>query len=169
MHICPAAGRSWRGFLSLTFFIWEIGILIPASMIVKHIKQMKYLVKRQLLLGRKAMTNLDSILRNRDVTLPTKVHIVKAMVFPVVMYTMWELDHKEGWALKNWCFWTMVLEKTLGSPLDCKEIKPVHPKGNQPWIFIGRSEVEAEASIFWLPDVKGRLTGKDSDSGKDWR
>ena len=119
---------------------------------MKHIKQMKYLVKRQLILGRKAMTNLDSILRNRDITLPTKVRIVKAMVFPVVMYTMWELDHKEGWALKNWCFWTMVLEKTLGSPLDYKEIKPVHPKENQPWIFIGRSEVEAEAPIFWLPD-----------------
>ena len=88
MHICPAARRSWRGFLNLTLFIWETGILIPTSMIVKHIKQMKYLVKRQLLLGRKAMTNLDSILKNRDITLPTKVRIVKAMVFPVVVYTM---------------------------------------------------------------------------------
>ena len=169
MHICPAARRSWRGFLNLTLFIWETGILIPTSMIVKHIKQMKYLVKRQLLLGRKAMTNLDSILKNRDITLPTKVRIVKAMVFPVVMYTMWELDHKAGLALKSWCFRTVVLEKTLGSPLDCKEIKPVNPKGNQPWIFIGRSEVEAEAPIFWPPDAKSRLAGKDSDAGKDWR
>ena len=87
-------------------------------------------IKRCLLLGRKAMTNLDSILKSRDITLPTKVHVVKAMVFPVVMYGC-ELDYKESWALKNWCFWTVVLENTLESPLDCKEIKPV----NQPWIF----------------------------------
>ena len=80
---------------------------------------------------------------------------------------MWELDHKKGWALKNWCFWTVVLEKTLESPLDCKEIKPVNPKGNQPWIFIGRTD--AEAPIFWPPDVKNWLIGKDRDAGKDWR
>ena len=85
-------------------------------------------IKRHLLLGRKAMTNLDSILKSRDIILPTKVHLVKAMVFPV---WMWELDYKESWVLKNWCFWTMVLEKTLESPLECKEIKPVSPKGNQ--------------------------------------
>ena len=81
-------------------------------------------IKRHLLLGRKVMTNLDSILKSRDITLPTKVHLVKATVFPV---WMWELDHKESWAPKNWCFWTVVLEKTLESPLDFKEIKPVHP------------------------------------------
>jgi len=86
--------------------------------------------KRRLLLGRKAMTNLDSILKCRDITLPTKVHIVKAIVFPVVMYGC-ELDYKESWVPKNWCFWTVVLEKTLESPWDCKEIKPVNPKGNQ--------------------------------------
>ena len=74
---------------------------------------------------------------------------------------MWELDHKEGWALKNWCFWTEVLEKTLESPLDCKEIQLVHPKGDQSWIFIGRSDAEAEAPILWSPDTKSQLIGKD--------
>jgi len=82
---------------------------------------------------------------------------------------MWELDHKEGWAPKNWCFWTVVLEKTLESPLDCKEIQPVHPKGNQSWIFIGRTDAEAEAPILWPPDVKNSLIWKDPDSGKDWK
>ena len=82
---------------------------------------------------------------------------------------MWELDYKESWAPKNWCFWTVVLEKTLESPLDCKDIKPVNPKGNQSWIFIGRTEAEAEASIFWPPDAKSQLIRKDPDVGKDWR
>ena len=82
---------------------------------------------------------------------------------------MWQLNHKEGWTPKNWSFWTMVLEKTLESPLDWKEIKPVSPKGNQPWIFIGRTDAEAEASVFWSPpDVKGLLSGKDPDAGKEW-
>ena len=94
-------------------------------------------IKRYLLLGRKARINLDSIFKSRDITLPTKVHLVKAMVFPVVMCgRMWELDYKENWAPKNWYFWTVVLEKTLESPLDIKEIKPFHPKGNQPWILL---------------------------------
>ena len=82
---------------------------------------------------------------------------------------MWELDYKENWGPKNWCFWTVVLEKTLESPLDCKEIKPVHLKGNQSWIFIGRTDAEAEAPILWPPDVKTWLIGKDPDAGKDWR
>ena len=82
---------------------------------------------------------------------------------------MWELDYKESWAPKNWCFWTVVLEKTLESPLDCKEIKPVNPKGNWPWIFIGRTDAEAEALILWPPDAKNWLIGKDPDTGKDWR
>ena len=82
---------------------------------------------------------------------------------------MWDLDHKERWVLNNWCFWTVVLEKTLESPLDCKNIKPVHPKQSQSWIFFGRTEAEAETSILWPPDVKNWLTGKDSDAGKDWR
>ena len=99
------------------------------------------------------------MLKNRDITLPTKVRLVKAMVFPVVMYGceswtvissghvwMWELDCEESWATKNWCFWTVVLERTLESPLDCKEIQPVHPKGNQSWMFIGRTDVEAKTN-----------------------
>ena len=82
---------------------------------------------------------------------------------------MWELDYKESWTLKNWCFWTVVLEKTLESPLDCKEIKSVNPKGNQSWIFIGRTDAEAEIPILWPPDVKNWLNGKDPDTGEDWR
>ena len=81
---------------------------------------------------------------------------------------MWELDYKEIWALKNWCFWTVVLEKTLESPLDCKEIQPVHPKGDQSWVLIGRTDVEAETPVLWPPDVKSWLIGKDPDAGKDW-
>ena len=117
-------------------------------------------IKRRLLLGRKVMTNLDSILKSRDITLPTKVHLVKAMVFPVCMVFhvwMWELDCEESSVLKNWCFWTgvgVVLEKTLESPLDCKEIQPVHPKGDQSWVFIGRTDAEAETPILWPPHVK---------------
>ena len=82
---------------------------------------------------------------------------------------VWKLDDKESWALKSWCFWTVVLEDTLESPMDFKEIKPVHPKGNQSFLFIGRTDVEAEAPILWPPNVKNWLTGKDSDAGKDWR
>ena len=88
--------------------------------------------------------------------------------FARTIIDMWELDHKEGWVMKNWCFWIVVLEKTLKSYLDCK-IKPVNPKGNQPWILIGRTDAEAEAPILWPPDVKSQLTGKDPDAGKDWR
>ena len=82
---------------------------------------------------------------------------------------MWELDHKESWAWKNWCFWTVVLEKTLESPLDCKEIQPIHPKGNQSWLFTGRTDAEAETPILWPLDAKNWLIGKDTNSGKDWR
>ena len=113
------------------------------------------------------MTNLDSILKSRDITLPIKVCLVKAMVFPVVIYGC-ELDHKESWVPKNWCFQTVVLEKTLESSLDCKEIKSVNPKGNQPWIFTGRADAKAKAPILWPPDAKSRLTTKDPDAGKDW-
>ena len=81
---------------------------------------------------------------------------------------MWELDYKESWALKNWCFWTVVLEKNLESPLDCKEIQLVHPKGDHSWVFIGRTDVEAETPILWPPDVKSWLIWKDPDAGKDW-
>jgi len=81
---------------------------------------------------------------------------------------MWELDYKESWVLKNWCFWTVVLEKTLERPLDCKEIQPVHPKGDQSWVFIGRTDVEAETPVLWPPHVKSWLIGKDPDAGRDW-
>ena len=82
---------------------------------------------------------------------------------------MWELDYKESWAWKNWCFWTVVLVKTLESPLDCKEIQPVHPKGDQSWVFIGRTDAKAETPILWPPDAKNWLIWKDSDAGKDWK
>ena len=124
-------------------------------------------IKRCLFLGRKAMTNLDRILKSRDITLLTKVHIVKAMVFSSSHVKMWQLDHKEGWAPKSWSFWTVVLEKTLESPLDCKDIKPLNPKENQSWIFIGRTD--AEAPILWPPDAKSWFIRKDPDAGKDWR
>ena len=126
-------------------------------------------IKRCLFLGRKVMTNLDSILKTRDITLPTKVHLVKAMVFPVVMHgcESWTIKKAEHWridAFELWC-WTR-----LESPLDCKEIQPVHPKGDQPWIFTGRTDAEAEAesTIIWPPDVRNWLLGKDPDAGKDW-
>ena len=122
-------------------------------------------IKKCLLLGRKSMTNLDSILKSRDISLQTKIRLVKAMVFPVVMYGC-ELDYKESWGPKNWCFWTVVLEKTLESPLDCKEIQSVNPKGNQSWIFIGRTDVEVETPILWPPDAKNRLIGKTLMLGK---
>ena len=136
-------------------------------------------IKRQLLLGWKAMTNLDRILKSWDITLLTKIHLIKAMVFPVVMYgftyrvglyyTYIELNYKESWALKNWYFWAVVLEKILESPLDCKEIQPVHPKGNQSWIVIGRTDAESEVPILWPPDVKNWLIWKFPDAGKDQR
>ena len=85
------------------------------------------------------------------------------------MLWMWELDSKESWAQKNWCFWTVVLEKTLESPLDCKEIQPIHPKGDQSWVFIGRTDAEAETPILWSPNAKNWLIWKDPDAGKDWR
>ena len=117
-------------------------------------------IKRRLLLGRKVMTNLDKILKSTDITLPTKAHLVKAMVFPRGHVWIWELDYEESWALKNWFFSTVVL--------DCKEIQPVHPKGDQSWVFIGTTDAEAETPIFWPPIVKSWLIGKDSDAGRDW-
>ena len=126
-------------------------------------------IKRHLLLGRKAMTKLDSILKSRDITFAKKGLSSQRYGFFSSHVWMWELDHKESWEPKNWCFWTVALKKTLESPLDCKEIQPVHPEGNQSWIFIGRTDAEAEAPILWPPDAKNWLIGKDSDAGKDWR
>ena len=125
-------------------------------------------IKRHLLLGREAMTNLDSIFKSRDY-FADKNPSSQSYDFSSSHVWMWELDYKESWALKNWCFWTVVLEKTLESPLDCKEIKPVNPKGNQSWIFTGRTDAEAESPILWPPDAKSWLLGKDPDAGKDWR
>ena len=93
----------------------------------------------------------------------------QSYVFSSSHVWMWELDYKESWTSKNWCFWTVVLEKTLESPLDCKEIQPVHPQGNPSLIFIGRTDAEAETLILWPPDVKNWVIGKDPDAGKDWR
>ena len=98
-----------------------------------------------------------------------KSRIVKDMAFSSSPVWMWELDDKKGWAPKNWCLWSMVMQKTLDSLLDSKEIQPVHPKWNQSWIFIGRTDGEAKASVLWPPDVKNWLTGKDADAEKDWR
>ena len=123
----------------------------------------KHEIKRCLILGRKAMTNLDSILKSRDITLPAKICIV----FPVIIYRCesWKLrkaEHQRIDAFELWCW------RRLESPLDRKEIKPVSPRGNQPWIFIGRTDTEAEAPLLWPPDVKNWLIGKDPDAGKGW-
>ena len=125
-------------------------------------------IKRHLLLGRKAKTNLYSILKSKDISLPTKVHLVKAMVFMVVMYEYesWTIKKAEHWRTDAFELW---LQKTLERPLDCKEIKPVNPRRDQSWMFIGRTDAEAEAPILWPTDVKNWLIRKDSDARKDWR
>ena len=125
-------------------------------------------IKRRLLLGRKVMTNLDSILKKRHY-FANKGPSSQSYGFSSGHVWMWELDYKVSWVPKNWCFWTVVLEKTLESPLDCKEIQPAHPKGNQSWIFIGRTDAEGEIPILWSPDAKNWLIGKDPDAGKEWR
>ena len=123
-------------------------------------------IKRRWLLGRGVMTNLDSILKSRDITSPTKIHLVKAMVFPVVMYgceswTIKKTEHRRIDAFELWC------RRRLESPLNCKVIQPVHPKGDQSWMFIGRTDIEAETPILWPPDAKSWLIWKDPDAGKD--
>ena len=124
-------------------------------------------IKRCLLLGRKAMTYLDSILKSRDY-FANKGPSSQSHGFSSSHIWMWELDYKESWALKNCCFWAVMLEKTLESPLDCKEIKAVNTKGNQSWIFIGWTDAEAEAPVLWPPDGKNWFIGKDPDAGQDW-
>ena len=125
-------------------------------------------IKGCLLLWRKAMTNLDSILKSRDITLPTKVCIVKSCGLSSSHVRTWELEHEEGWVPKN-CFWIVVLEKTLENTLDWMETKPVHAKGNQSWIFTGRTDAEVGTPTCWPPDAKNWIIGKDPDAGKDWR
>ena len=145
---------------------WQIegetvtGFIFLASKIIADSE-----IKRYFLLGKKTKTNLNNILKSWDIILPTKFRIVKARVFLVVKYGC-DLAHKKSWVLKNWCFQIVVLEKTLESPLDCKEIQPVNPKGNQPWIFIGRTD--AEAPILWPSGMKNQVIGKDPVAGKDW-
>ena len=122
-------------------------------------------IKRRLLLGRKVMTNLDSIFKSIQLT--NKGLSSQGYGFSRSHVWMWELDSEESWVLKNWCFWTVVLEKTLESSMDCKEIQPVHPKRDQPWVFIGRTDAEAETPVLWLPHVKIWLLGKDPDAERD--
>ena len=117
---------------------------------------------------KKSYDKLDSVLKSRH-HFANKAPSSQSYGFSSSHVWMWELDRKEGWVPKNWCFQTVVLEKTLESPLDCQEIQPVSPKGNQPWICMGRNDAEAEAPILWPHDAKGHFIGKDSDAGKDWR
>ena len=124
-------------------------------------------IKRCLLLGRKAMIKLDSILKCRDI-FADKGLSNQSYCFSSSHIWMWELDYKESWEPKNWCFWTVMLEKTLESPLNSKETQPVHLKGDQSWIFIGRTDPKAENPILWPPDAKSWLIWKDPDAGKDW-
>ena len=126
-------------------------------------------IKRRLLLGRKVMTNLGQHIKKQRHYFVNKGLSSQGYGFSSGHVWMWELDYKESWVLKNWCFWTVVLEKTLESPLDCKEIQPVHPKGDQSWVFIGKIDVGAETPILWPPDAKSWLIWKDPDVGKDWR
>ena len=148
-------GKQWK---QCQTFIFLVGSKLTANGDCRHE------IKRYLLLGRKAMTNLDNIFKSWDITLLTKVCLLKAMVFPVVMYG-WE-----SWIIKkSEHHWTVVLEKTLESPLDCKEIQLVHPRGIRSWMFIERTDGEAEAPTLWPPDVKSWLIRKHPDAGKDWR
>ena len=147
---------------AVTDFLF-LGSKIPVDVDCSHE------IKRCLVLGRKVMTNLDSILKSRDITLPPKACIIKAIFFPEVMYGLNWTIKKEDWAPKNWCLCIVVLEKTLESPLDCKEIKSVHPKENQPWLYFGRTAAIAETPILWPPDAKSWFIGKDPDAGKNGR
>ena len=150
-------GKQWKQWETL--FFW--GSKITADGDCSHE------IKRLLLLGRKVMTNLDSLLKNRDITLPTKVRVVKVMVFPVVMcgcesWTVKKAERRRIDAFELW-FWRRLL-----SPLDCKEIQPVHPKEDWSWVFFGRTDAKAETPVLWPPHVKSWLIGKDSDTRRDW-
>ena len=114
------------------------------------------------------MTNVDSILKKQTHYFVNKCLSSQGYGFSCGHVWMWELDYRESWRLKNWCFWTVMFEKTLESPFACEEIQPVHPKGDQSWVFIGRTDVEAETPVLWPHDVKIWLIGKDPDAWKDW-
>ena len=140
-------GKQWKQWLTL----FGGGLKITEDGDCSHE------IKRHLLLERKVMTDLDSILKSGDISLPTKIYLVQGYGFSSCLVLMWELGYKESWTPKNWCFWTVVLEKTLENLLDCKEIQPFNPKADQSWIFIGRTGAEAETEILWPPDVKNSL------------
>ena len=150
-------GKQYKQWLTLFFWAPKSLQMVTAAMKLKDAYS-----------GRKVMTNLDTILKSRDITLPTKVVSSQGYGFFSSHVWMRELDYKESWVKKNWCFWTVVLEKTLESLLDCKVIQPVHPEGDQSWEFIGRSDAKAETPILGPPDVKNWFIGKDPDAGKDW-
>ena len=152
-------GKQWKQWLTL--FLGGSKITVDGDC--------SHEIKRYLLLGRKAMTNVDSILKKQRRYFANRSPSSQSYCFSHSHVQIWELDYKEGWVQKNWCFWTVMLEKTLESPLDCKEIQPVYPKGDQSWVFIGRTDVEAETSILWPLDAKSWFIGKDPDAGKDWR
>ena len=125
-------------------------------------------IKRRLLLERKTMTGLRQHIKNQRLYFANRGPSSQGYGFSIGHVWMWELECEESWALKNWCFWTVVLEKTLKSPLDCKEIQPVHPKGDRSYVFIGRTDAKTETAILWPPHVKGWLIGKDPDAWRDW-
>ena len=149
-------GKQWKQWQTL--FSWAPKPLQIVTVAMKL---------RHLLFGRKAMTNLDRVLKKKRHYFANKGLSSQSYGFSNSHVWMWKLDHKKGWALKNWCFWTAVLEKTLESPLDCKEIQSVNPKGNHSWILIARTDTEAEAPVLWPPDVKSQLIGKDPGAEKD--
>ena len=148
---------------------WKVSDFILGGSKITADGDCSHEIKRHLLLGRKIMTNLDS----RDIKKQRHYFANKApssqdYYFSSGHVWIWELDCEESWALKSWCFWTVVLEKTPESPLDCKEIQQVHHKGGQSWVFIGRTDGEAETPILWLPHVSTWLIGKDPDAGRIW-
>ena len=146
---------------TVTDFIWG-GFKITADGDCSHE------IKRHLLLGRKGMTQPRLHIKKQRHHFANKCPSSQSFGFSSSQEWRWKLDHKENWVLKNWCCWT-ALSKIFESPLDCKEIQPVNPKGNQSWIFLGRTDTEAETPILWPPDVKNWLIGEDPDAGKDWR
>ena len=150
-------GKQWKQWQTL--FSWARKSLRTVTSVMK--------VKDVFSLGGKAMMNLDSILKRHRVA--DKSPYNQSHCFSSSHIWMWELDHKECWVLKNWCFWTVVLEKTLDSHLNCKEIKPLYPKGNQPWILVGGTDAEIEAPIPQPSDTKSQFIWKEPDAGKDWR
>ena len=161
---------SWHLIPSLTS--WQIDGGTVADLIFLGSKitadgDCSHEIKRHLLLGRKVMTNIDSILKSRHYFANKGPSSQRYGFFSSHVW-MWELDNKKSWVLENWCFWTVVLKKTLESLLDCKEIQPVHPKGNWSWIFIERTDAKAKTPILWLSDMKNWLIWKDPDAGKDW-